>query len=365
MLKRKFSVLGYLASKSSKPKSKNDDLKGILMYITNNRTTLSSLLRPPSEKCEEQVVELLNKGLPDVNKQVKAVETHYDVLVGSLKDIIHKDMRAKSFEERLRDCGRNSHALLRLLWERILYHREGLAPNMMCRIVLNPHFTVAHANEMLAAIDSCPKYRRDYALILCYKTRRKDVYNSWKSEWEENYMGMSSIAQKLFWRLTAFLSGMDDVNRCLSQIPIEKSQEFVVKLHELLSENSYKLPESLMECPLTHAQKIFCQAVRMLSTHSSDRDSEPYRWCGELVKISVSNKLARAKGATTAFNSALFEKPEFSLLQYTALQSLQQLLTNIVERTSANPELNRDALELLQQLQSQIDDTQQQVLLSI
>lgn len=352
MLRKGFRLL----SRSIRSKSDKKELEGLrctLKYLANNHMTLSSLFHLSEKNCEEDVVSLLNRSLPDIVHQQKTVQTHYDILMHNLKEIADRDLCSKPLRERLDSCKHDSNALYRLLWERCLYHKEGLSPRDMCRIVMNSYFSAEHANELVSSLKTMVGCKADFAVILCYKTWKEKLYNEWHDNWVTNYFKLTGIGQKLFWRVEMTMGGIGAVKESVLKTELQNNGSHVVMLHQVLFQSSYRLPEALLQAPLTHNQLLFCKIVRLLSRWSKTY-SQAHRWCSSLVKTSIKNKLSHDSTASDLdFECESTTKRNVNIFQFYNLQAMNKLLCEVSRHSTHLAGFHEELMELLQQLRQE------------
>ncbi|AET39959.1 Smt1p Ecym_5187 [Eremothecium cymbalariae DBVPG len=362
-MKRYFSILRVVAANVKKGKTPELDIKSTLKYLSQNRSALS-LFNSRNQQHEERIVELLNDGLPDVSKQERNIMTHYEVLMYRLRDMVEHNMHLKPLKDRILECGHDSGALYRLIWEQALYHEDGLKPQDFYRIVMRPGFSTAHVKELMSTTNELPKYPLDFSVILCNKSKRHEYYAEWRDKWIENYEKLAVISQRLVWRVALSVGGIDEVKKCLDLLVGQDKITQTVMLHQVLYLKAHLLPPTLLDVPLTRNQLLFCTCVKMLSKWS-DNYAQARKLNAKLVRSSLKNRLSEdvpQSGNETIGNYST-TNPNIPIFQYQLMQCMGDLLTTIVNDPKATISLQKEADSLLKQLHEEQKLIQSEMLL--
>lgn len=333
MLNRRFSLLAARLLKSHD----KDALKSTLKFLSRPQpNTISSLFLDRADGADaqhiRQIVDMLNSSLPDVESKRKNVETHYDVLVGQLKQVVEKSIEQRpgaasqlSPRDRVRHAS-TSEELYQLLLELQLSRK--MNRTLMGSIVCHRRF--AHAQQVYDNLEFFND-KLDLTVLLCYRadsTLSREIYDRYSKQWIREYPALSGLARKLLWKCTNRIHGVEQVLCVFKRIPggqdAVKNKD-VVTLFQVLSTESHELARGLEQelTSLTNNQTLFVRALRALSPRAAEPQVKS--WIGKIVKLSVDNKLSSEVPVADA---------GVSIYQYRFIKALDEVLVDIVAHCS-------------------------------
>lgn len=347
MLKRYFSIINTL--------SKQKNLESTIKFISKrSKPTISSIFQISSGYDKvinntvhvDEIVSLLNNGLPNIDNQKEGVEAKYDILINRLRDMVDNPISLikVTVNTRIENCKCNED-FFRLLKELELYGTT--SSRIYYQIIMNPKF-----DNFEKLINSIHRFKNslNLSLILCYRLKCINFYTNWKNEWINNFSKLSILSQKLFWKLSYSMDGMDNILTYISRI--SWSAKEVIILHQVLFKKAHELPDKLITRNfLNDDQILFCKILKILSRFR-EIDNQCDKWCGILIRSSVENKISHEVMTESKATSNV------SIYQYRFIKSMESLTTQIIEGTTDKNlrELMTDIQQILNKEKQEMQD---------
>lgn len=361
-MKRAFSQFSTVLSKAE-----NEDLRSTLRLLTKGSSTIGETIQggnhlphrldattktsaQTDKKHVDTILKVLNSTLPDPKRNIKRINTHYDVLFGQLQKIITESIATSSPSSSPK--ARNTASLSSdQLYDRLmlLQYTNELKISDIIKILLSKNFQ--KFPELLSNINVFkPITQLEILIIAYYRTKDVKLLETYNTEWLHRYHDLHVSIQRILWKCQPRTIPIEDI---IEQIPQWSAPKDFIIMYQSLYTDINRLPmvDESLQGNFTKNQKIFIDSLRIVDKFTGVTDKTK-QWLIQIVKLSIEDKL-------TFETVEHIDGKNISLYQFKFLRSLELILQNF-QKFMAKQELavqeNESTRELLNELQGILED---------
>lgn len=300
-------------------KSKDDELKSTLKYLTKGPVKLLGPLFESSEVNEqgsllnrsrtkennlqnhhiENILRILNSNLPEVESKKQKVAVHYDVLFSHLNSIVTQATDNKSSSSKELQGSSSEDLYDRLL----LLQYMGKLTNVrqITEILLSKKFNkFDKVWEHRALFD---EYQRVLiSILLYYRTHDVQIRKDYEPRWLSDYSNLPFPLRRLLWRCLTFNVSEENIHQniihYIKLLGANWRNNDLILIYQSLYEKSHILPDLTVlnhnkddGFSFTQNQILLVRILRAISKCVEEEPKLVKKWLIDIVKLSIQSKI--------------------------------------------------------------------------